>query len=162
MNVIFSGAGKLSTLSGKVWEKLPESTREVLMPLLSSHYSIEEEKQEKQVSLPIYNSSTDFSKWISNWSAHLIAKIPNEEQIWKVFNACKPVIKKDSSCAQFLLPYILLHIICHGSKKDREEIVAEVEAIIGSDEVANHVATLNGSILSEQKSHTVSQDLGKK
>ena len=80
---------------------------------------------------------------------------------FKVFNACKPVIKKDSSCAQFLLPYILVHVICYGNQIDRDEIVCEVDAIIGNDNATDHVATLNGSILSEEATHAaVSQDLG--
>ena len=155
-----TGPGKSTSLSGRVWEKLPESMREVLLPLLSSHYSIGNETQDNY-SLPIYKSSKDFSKWISTWSSHLMTKITDKPQILRVFNACKPVIKKDSGCAQFLLPYILVHVICHGSQSDREEIVAEVEAIIGNDDGTDHVATLNGSILSEQTTHAVSQDLGK-
>ena len=154
-----TGPGKPNSLSQRVWQKLPESMREVLMPLLSSHYSVGNESQENY-SLPIYNSSKDFSKWISTWSSHLTTKITNKPQILQVFNACKPVIKKDSGCAQFLLPYILVHVICYGSKTDREEIVSEVEAIIGNDNATDHVATLNGSILSEQTTHAVSQDLG--
>ncbi len=144
---------------GRVWQKLPESTREVLVPLLSSHYSVENETLEK-FALPIYKHSEDFSKWISSWSSYLMTKI-TQAQMLKIFHACKPVIKKDSSCAQFLLPYILVCVICNGSNKDREEIVSEVEAIIGNEEqVSNQVSTLNGSILSEQRAHSVSQDLG--
>ena len=74
--------------------------------------------------------------------------------------ACKPVIKKDSGCTQFLLPYILVHVICHGTQMDRDEVVSELEAIIGKDEAVDYVTTLNGSILSEQATHAVSQDLG--
>lgn len=145
------------TQSGSVWSKLSESTREVLIPLLSSHYSVENQTQEN-FQLPIYKFSQDFGKWISSWSCHLMSKIESKYQ--KFFSACKPVIKKDSSCAQFLLPYILVCVISNGSKKDAEEIVMEIEAIIGGEEGEEKVATLNGSILYEQTTHSVSQDLG--
>lgn len=82
-----------------------------------------------------------------------------QPQIASIFNACKPTLRKDSGCAQFLLPYILVYVLCNGSTGDRLDIVKEVEAIIGGEETDEAVATLNGSILAEQKRATIAQDL---
>ena len=80
---LFLGPGKTNSTSGRIWQKLPESMREVLIPLLHSHYSVGNETQENY-SCPIYNSSKDFSKWISTWSSHLMTKITNEPKILRV------------------------------------------------------------------------------
>ena len=88
----------------------------------------------------------------------MITKI-KEKDVKSVFVACKSALKRDSSCAQFLLPYILVYVICHGSPQELSEIQEEVDAIIGKDEETTNVAILNGSILSEQKHNSVTQDL---
>ena len=84
-----------------------------------------------------------------------------DKPIQAIFYACKPVIRKDSGCAQFLLPYILNHVICKGTTEDVAEIIIETEAVIGGHENVSQVdCNLNGTILSEQSSQpSVAQDL---
>ena len=82
-----------------------------------------------------------------------------QDNIQAVFQSCKPVLKKDPGCAQFLLPYILSHVICQNRQEDLDEIIVEVEAIVGGQESFAQVATLNGTILSEQSQHSGAQDL---
>ena len=85
-----------------------------------------------------------------------------DKPIQAIFNACKPVIRKDSGCAQFLLPYILNHVICKGTKGDVAEIIVETEAVVGGHEnVSQADCNLNGTILSEQNNQqsSVAQDL---
>ena len=85
MNELILGPEKTSTpLSRRVWQKLPEAIREVLVPLVNSHYSVVNET-EKNDDLPVYKYSKDFSKWISTWSSHLMTKITNNPQILQVF-----------------------------------------------------------------------------
>ena len=150
--------------SSRLWKRLEEYSREILWPLFTSHYTVKEENVSGFPS-PIYQSSPDqnFSHWISQWSAHLMTKI-EDKAIHAIFYACKPVIKKDSSCAQFLLPYILNHVICQGREKDVNEIIVETEAVVGGHEnVAQAACNLNGTILPSadlsSNQHSVAQDL---
>ena len=152
-------AYKIKNTSG-IWKRLEERTKEVLVPLFTSHYSINDDKGALDIRVPIYRSTPDqnFSRWISLWSSHLMTKI-EDKQIFQIFQACKPVIRKDAGCAQFLLPYILGHVICHGKQEDINDIVMEVEAIVGGQESVVQVATLNGTILSERSEQTSTQSV---
>ena len=127
---------------------------------LVSHYSSKNQEHITQFSVPIYQSinGSTYSDWISNWSSHLIAKVKTPE-ILAIFIACKAILKKDPTCALFLLPYILCHILGHGSPEDHDEIICEMDAIIGNEQEKSKI-TLNGSILAEEKHNSVAEDLG--
>ena len=62
-----SDTAKISTVGGKVWSKLTDSTKELLRPLLVSRYSKKE--VEVHFEVPIYKSGNgrNYSEWISNW-----------------------------------------------------------------------------------------------
>ena len=101
-----------------------------MRPLFFSKYTYKVTETKLQV--PIYGSckGQNYSDWISSWSSHLISKI-GKPKIATIFNACKPALKKDPGCAQFLLPYILIYVLCHGTSEHQKEIHDEIDAIIG-------------------------------
>ena len=65
----------MSTLAGRLWNRLSDSACEILQPFLTSLYS----RNDKQPALavPIFKASPDmtFQQWISDWCCHLISKV---------------------------------------------------------------------------------------
>ncbi len=100
------GPASLSSPGGRIWNGLSESEQEVATPFLTSHYC----RTEKPVTYktPVYSSRENiaYGDWLSDWSCHLMSKVKGKKA-QEVFCACKAAIRKDTSCGQFLLPYVI-------------------------------------------------------
>ncbi len=101
-----TGPASFSSPGGRVWNRLLESEQEVVSPFIGSHYC----RSEKPVTykLPVYTSrkGISYEDWLSDWSCHLMSKV-KEKKTQAVFCACKAAIRKDTSCGQFVLPYVI-------------------------------------------------------
>ena len=130
-----SGPAMLTTLPGKIWNALTEANREIVEPLLSSMYSRSNSKQ--AYNIPIYKSgptTANYQGWISSWCCHLIDTFPPKETSTEIFVACKAAIKKNGQTAQFLLPYLVMIVICRGDET-RGDIKKEIDAVTEEDVV---------------------------
>ena len=123
------GPDKMTTSSGRIWNRFSDSDKEILYPLLKSLYTRSDSLVRQQ--LPVIRHSSSYKEWLANWSFHLISKLP-DNQAKKTFTACKPTIKTDANCAQFLLPYILVYVLKKPSTLN--EVLAEVEAVFDYEE----------------------------
>ena len=116
----------------RVWRTLPDSTQEILTPLLSSMYK-HESSSKPSLQTPIYESQygRTYKDWLVNWSQHLLTML-YDEKTKALFDACLPALKKDVRIAELLLPRLVVEVLSWGGEKELEEIMVEVRTLIDS------------------------------
>ncbi|PHH79154.1 hypothetical protein CDD80_5521 [Ophiocordyceps camponoti-rufipedis] len=113
------------------WIALPEYTREIVTPFLTSRYMVE--RMEKViVEYPIFHLGKPYGNWLRLFVVDLLRNGQNEHAD-TLFEPLTRVIRvKDLSTAEFLLPYLVLHVLVgpRSSKEDRERVVGELLVVL--------------------------------
>ena len=67
----------MSTFGGYVWQRLSDSTRELLQPLLVSLYCYSKTDRVIKYSVPLILSEhgSNYHDWLSNWASRLMQRI---------------------------------------------------------------------------------------
>ena len=156
---------RISTISlgARIWERLKDSSREVLGQFFESMY--ERTYTKTTHTLPIFKSDigATYESWLINWSLHLIGKITDLKTA-DIFIGTIPSINSDIKCAQFLLPYIVATVISQSSD-DAIEVRDEIEVIIdeNTSELSRTPSEINTFLLSEElKEESTNKDMSKK
>ncbi|KAB0793869.1 hypothetical protein PPYR_13489 [Photinus pyralis] len=118
-----------SSRKHKLWMDFPDSQKELMLPMLSSRYTLLQPKQKIPVS-PIYGSKygSTYDLWISNWTSNLTLEMKVDER--SVVQVCLPSLHQDHNTLMVFLPHILLHALLDGSQASHDDIFAEFTAVI--------------------------------
>lgn len=113
------------------WLGLPEGVREVLGPFLSSRYILAPAKL-PPVEYPIFRPGRMYGNWMRAFVLDLLQKGQNvHSQL--IFEPLTRVIRvKEVSVAEFLLPYLVLHVIVGDSstEEERDSVIGELVSIL--------------------------------
>ncbi|KFY60649.1 hypothetical protein V496_05277 [Pseudogymnoascus sp. VKM F-4515 (FW-2607)] len=116
----------------KKWLGLPESVQMTLSPFLSSKYTVTA-MATNPVQYPIFQSTKSYNVWLRAFVLDLLQK-PHNANASLIFDPLSRVIRiQDTSVANFLLPYTVLHSVALGSDQDRGDILGEILAILEHD-----------------------------
>ncbi|KAJ3496050.1 hypothetical protein NLG97_g2953 [Lecanicillium saksenae] len=113
------------------WIALPENVREVVTPFLTSKYMVAPMLPVK-VEYPIFNPAKPYGNWLRSFVIELLrnGQHPHADML---FEPLSRVIRvKDLSTAEFLLPYLVLHVLL-GSKstnQNKDQILHELTSIL--------------------------------
>ncbi|KAL8413730.1 hypothetical protein RB594_005107 [Gaeumannomyces avenae] len=111
--------------------KLPEHVREVLAPFMTSRYRVKPIAQQT-IEYPIFRPSKPYANWLRAIVTDLLHNGQNPfAEI--LFEPLRRVIKvKDLTVAEFLLPYLVIHIVVSDDnvKADRERVLNELRDIL--------------------------------
>lgn len=113
------------------WQTLPEDVREVLRPFLTSSYMLAPGKM-PVAQYPIFRPGRTYHNWMRSFSLDLLQKGQNDNAML-VFEPLTRVIRvKDLYVAEFLLPYLVLHVIIgdSSSKQQRQSVLSELVNIL--------------------------------
>jgi serine/threonine-protein kinase ATR len=113
------------------WLNLKDATREILTPFLTSRYSLAP-MAPQQVEYPIYHSGKPYGNWLRTFVLDLLHKGQNGFALL-LFEPLRRVIRvKDLSIAEFLLPYVVLHVIVSptSSDYDCQNITSELISVL--------------------------------
>jgi serine/threonine-protein kinase ATR len=113
------------------WLKLPESVREVLTPFLSSRYMLAP-MASTPVDYPIFRPGKPYANWIRSFVLDLLRR-PQTEFAGYIFEPlCRVIRVKDISISEFLLPYLVVHIIVgtRSSAELRDFVTGELVGIL--------------------------------
>ncbi|KAK7408849.1 serine/threonine-protein kinase M1 [Neonectria punicea] len=113
------------------WIAIPEPTRDVMNPFLTSKYMVAPMLPVK-VEYPIFRPGKGYGNWLRTLVVDLLRKGQNPPSDM-IFEPLTRVIRvKDLSAAEFLLPYLMLHILLgsRSSEKERKEVVDELLGIL--------------------------------
>ncbi|ODA83274.1 hypothetical protein RJ55_01786 [Drechmeria coniospora] len=113
------------------WIGLPENIREVLAPFLSSRYMVAP-MAPVTVEYPIFQPKRPYGNWLRVFVMDLLRKGQNAlAQL--IFEPLARVIRvKDLSTAEFLLPYLVLHILLgsHSTQDEKDQVVGELMCVL--------------------------------
>ena len=120
-----------STAVYRKWLAMRESTREVLIPMLTSRYALPP-MAHQQVEYPIFRQGRGYGNWLRHFVLDLLHNGQNPfSQL--VFAPLRRVIRvRDVSIAEFLLPYLVVHAVVgqEHSSSLRTKIIGELLAIL--------------------------------
>ncbi|KAJ4298728.1 serine/threonine-protein kinase M1 [Collariella sp. IMI 366227] len=113
------------------WLAFPENVREVLTPFLTSRFIVAP-MQQQAAEYPIFKPGKSYAVWLR---AFVLDLLRNGQNLFSqaVFEPlCRLIKVKDLAVTEFLLPYVVLHVIAGQEQKDdfREKVSAELEAIL--------------------------------
>ena len=94
-----------------VWCSLSSEIQDILHPFLYSHCTAD--NAPKKRTIPIYklDRRLTFHHWIISFVGHLVEKV--EDGLAKrVFNACSVMFKYYSQVPLFLLPFVVIKVLC--------------------------------------------------
>jgi serine/threonine-protein kinase ATR len=113
------------------WIAIPEATREVIAPFLNSRYMVAPMDPVK-VEYPIFRPGRTYANWLRIIVVDLLRKGQNPHGDM-IFEPLTRVIRvKDLSAAEFVLPYLVLHILLgdRSTEKERNDVLGEMLAIL--------------------------------
>ncbi|KAI6601117.1 hypothetical protein MCOR14_004531 [Pyricularia oryzae] len=113
------------------WLTLPESVREVLQPFMSSRYRVNAIAN-GNIEYPLFRPNKPYANWLRTFVFDLLHKGQNPfAQI--LFEPLRRVIKvKDPIVSEFLLPYLVVHIVVGDDtvQRDRKNVLGELKGIL--------------------------------
>ncbi|KAJ9155587.1 Protein kinase rad3 [Pleurostoma richardsiae] len=116
------------------WLAIPESVREVLTPFMTSRYRLVALPPIK-TEYPIFRLGKSYGNWLRSLAIDLLDKGQNPFAMI-IFEPLRRVIKvKDLSVAEFLLPYLVVHVIIgqESSQEDKDKVLNELLNILKQD-----------------------------
>ncbi len=131
-SVHLQGAGNSETVYRK-WLGMSESTREILQPFLTSRFGVAP-LPHQETEYPIFRGGT--RKSYANWIRTLVLDLlRNGQNLFAqiVFEPlCRLVKVQDLSVTEFLLPFLVMHVIIgqEHSSEFRKKITGELTAIL--------------------------------
>ncbi|RDA89254.1 hypothetical protein CP532_0533 [Ophiocordyceps camponoti-leonardi (nom. inval.)] len=113
------------------WIALPEYTRDIVTPFLTSRYMVAP-MAPVTVEYPIFHPGKPYGNWLRSFVVDLLRNGQNEHAE-TLFEPLTRVIRvKDLSTAEFLLPYLVLHVLLgpRSCKEDRERVAGELLVVL--------------------------------
>lgn len=113
------------------WLGLPESVREVLTPFMTSSYRVGPMNQSK-VEYPIFRPNRTYANWLRFFVLDLLRKGQNVFAQYLFEPLCRVIRVKDLSVAEFLLPFLVVHIIVgqESTQDDRRNVMGEILSVL--------------------------------
>ncbi|KAL9238429.1 hypothetical protein vseg_012850 [Gypsophila vaccaria] len=124
------GANDSEMMSGRgqrLWDRFSDYVKEIIAPCLTSRFNLPS-VSDSTSSCSIYQPSLSFRKWIFLWIQKLIAHSTSSRA--DIFKACQGIVRQDIQTAIYLLPYLVLDVVCHGSAAAREGVTDEILAVL--------------------------------
>ncbi|TDZ15040.1 Protein kinase rad3 [Colletotrichum orbiculare MAFF 240422] len=113
------------------WLALPEGIREILTPFLTSRYLLMAVNV-APTEYPIFRPGKPYGNWMRSFSMDLLRKGQNGHADLVFEPLGRTIRVKDLTVAEFLLPYLVLHVIIgnRSTRKERDNVVGELVGIL--------------------------------
>lgn len=122
-----NGAAVTVERGEKLWNRFSDDVKDIITPCLTSKYLL------KQTTVPIpsgsiFRSGMSFRRWIYLWVRRLVLLSTGPRS--HIFNACRGVLRHDMATALYLLPYLVLNVVCDGTSEARESVTDEILSVL--------------------------------
>lgn len=116
----------------KVWEAIPERMRPLMEPLLTSCYTMPNNRGKINVH-PIFGSykSRTYEEWAITWASNMIEMI-TDDSVKNLLRSFKPVLRYDIRILSVFLPYIIIHALQLSDVEDRQHIADEFYTVFAA------------------------------
>nr|XP_043624485.1 serine/threonine-protein kinase ATR [Erigeron canadensis] len=120
-------SNKMDGRGQRLWDRFSNYIKEIIAPCLTSRFHLPN-MADSASSGPIYQPSLSFRRWIFNWVKKLTAHATGSRA--SIFNACRGIVRRDMQTATYLLPYLVLHVVLHGTEDARRGITQEILSVL--------------------------------
>ena len=135
--------GSIQIKRGQIlWDRFSNYVKEIIAPCLTSRFQLPNVVDSASVG-PIYRPSMSFRRWIFFWIKKLMAHATGSRA--RIFNACRGIVRHDMQTAVYLLPYLVLNVVCQGTEEARHGITEEILSVLNAAVSENSGATVHGS-----------------
>ncbi|KAK1414808.1 hypothetical protein QVD17_30567 [Tagetes erecta] len=124
-----SGSTKMDGRGQRLWDRFSNYVKEIIAPCLTSRFQLPN-VADSASSGPIYRPSLSFRRWIFNWVKKLIVHASGSRS--SIFNACRGIVRHDMQTATYLLPYLVLDTVLHGTEEARHGITEEILSVLNA------------------------------
>ncbi|KAI0913098.1 phosphatidylinositol 3 [Ustulina deusta] len=104
------------------WCSLSQSAQEILTPFITSRYRLMPMSQQ-QIEYPIFSPGKSYGNWMRNLTLDCLRKPQNPFSMLIFEPLCRLIRVKDLSIAEFLFPYLIVHIILGEEIREQERTV---------------------------------------
>ncbi|KAI1427168.1 phosphatidylinositol 3 [Xylaria sp. FL1777] len=104
------------------WCSLSQSAQEILTPFLTSRYMLVPMNQ-KQIGYPIFSPGKPYGIWMRNFTVDCLRKPQNPFAMLLFEPLCRLIRVKDLSIAEFLFPYLVVHILLGEEIQEQERTI---------------------------------------
>lgn len=112
------------------WLAFPENTREVLTPFLTSRFSVAPMPWQT-TEYPIFRPERSYAAWVRAFVLDVLRNGQNLNSQATFEPLCRLIKVKDLAVPEFLLPFMVLHVIVGQENDDfRNKVSAELVAIL--------------------------------
>ncbi|GLT42972.1 hypothetical protein SLA2020_169490 [Shorea laevis] len=134
-------SSEMNARGQKLWDRFSNYVKEIIAPCLTSRFQLPN-VADSASSGPIYRPSMSFRRWIFSWIRKLTAHATGSRA--DIFNACRGIVRHDMQTAIYLLPYLVLHAVCHGTVEARHGITEEILSVLDAAASENSGAAVHG------------------
>ncbi|XP_059445807.1 serine/threonine-protein kinase ATR isoform X2 [Corylus avellana] len=135
------GSGEMNRRGQKLWDRFSNYVKEIIAPCLTSRFQLPN-VADSAFTGPIYRPSMSFRRWIFFWIRKLTVHATGSRA--SIFNACRGIVRHDMQTAIYLLPYLVLDAVCHGTEEARCGITEEILSVLDAAASENSGATVHG------------------
>ncbi|CAO2815672.1 unnamed protein product [Amaranthus hypochondriacus] len=136
----FNDSQAMSERGRRLWDRFSNYVKEIIAPCLTSKFSLPDVSYSTS-SGAIYQPSLSFRRWIFQWIRKLIVDATGSRA--RIFKACRRIVRDDMQTAIYLLPYLVLHVVCHGSESARYSVTEEILSVLNAAASENSGAAVH-------------------
>ncbi|GAB2267814.1 hypothetical protein Dimus_002790 [Dionaea muscipula] len=126
----------------RLWGRFSTYVKETIAPCLTSRFQLPN-VADSASSGPIFRPSMSFRRWIFLWIKKLTVHATGSRA--RIFNACRGIVRHDMQTALYLLPYLVLAAVCHGTEEARSGITEEILSVLDAAVSENSGSAVHGS-----------------
>ncbi|RVD85244.1 uncharacterized protein DFL_003570 [Arthrobotrys flagrans] len=113
------------------WRDFSVTARNVLSPYLSSKYILSTAATSHKSTYPIFSTTKSYREWLTEFLLDLLPKARGVHTKTLFAEIISKIVKgQDLSILNFILPYIVLHIVISGTVGDKNNICLEMVSIL--------------------------------
>ncbi|KAK6518484.1 serine/threonine-protein kinase M1, variant 2 [Arthrobotrys conoides] len=113
------------------WRDFSVTGRNVLSPYLSSKYILSTAAMSHKSTYPIFSTTKSYREWLTDFLLDLLPRARGVHTKTLFAEIISKIVKgQDLSILNFILPYIVLHIVISGTMEDKNNIFLEMVSIL--------------------------------
>lgn len=132
----------------RLWDRFSNYVKDIIAPCLTSRFQLPSVTDPASAG-PIYRSSMSFRRWIFFWVRKLTANSTGPRS--SIFSACRGIVRHDMQTAVYLLPYLVLNVLCHGTVEARHSITEEILSVLNGAASENCGSAVYGSAVGQSE-----------
>ncbi|RRT68072.1 hypothetical protein B296_00005474 [Ensete ventricosum] len=137
-----AGGSEVNTRGQRLWDRFSNYVKEIIAPCLTSRFQLPIVTDSAGIG-PVYRPSMSFRRWIFFWIRKLTAYSTGPR--YSIFSACRGIVRHDMQTAAYLLPYLVLNVVCHGTVEARNSITEEILTVLNAAASGNSGAAVHGA-----------------